>query len=62
MTPKRMYEHFQDQFPWFVSKVDKFRVNKREGGIDIFMNDGSVLNYQYGRDGWILKKGVHNGQ
>lgn len=60
MTPKSLFEHFKVQFPWFVPNVDKFKGNKSEGGIDIYMTDGTVLNYQYSRTGWLLQKGVHH--
>ncbi len=57
MIPKRLYESFKTNFPWFVDHVKKYKGNKETGGIDIFMDDGSVLNYQMNRTGWLLKRG-----
>ena len=61
MIPKRLFEYFKQDFPWYVSMVVKFRANREEGGIDIFLNDGVKLNYQKDKNGFILKGGGFHG-
>ena len=57
MTPKHTYEIFMKEFPWFVPNVVKYRANRKEGGIDIFLDNNTILNFQHSRTGWILKRG-----
>lgn len=57
MTTKHMYEIFAKEFPWFVPNVVKYQANRKEGGIDIFLDSHSTLNFQLSRTGWILKRG-----
>lgn len=57
MTPKRLYSHFCEEFPWFVPDVIKYTENRNDGGIDIFLKSGDILNYKREKKSWILKKG-----
>lgn len=56
MTPKHMYEIFKQEFPWFVPNVEKFNQNRKDGGIDIHLDNQVVLNFQVNRNGWILSR------
>ena len=57
MLPKILYDHFKKQFPWFAESAEKYMVNRKDGGIDIFLKDGTVLNFQYTeRNSWVLKR------
>jgi len=56
MTPKRLYNRFSDEFPWFVPDVIKF-TSKKDGSIDVFLKTGAILNYSCTKSGWVLKKG-----
>ncbi len=57
MTPKRLYSHFCEEFPWFVPDVIKYTENRNDGGIDIFLKSGDILNYKREKKSWVLKKG-----
>ena len=57
MLPKQQLEHFKKEFPWFADKIKKYKSNRKIGGIDIWLEDGSVLNYKIGRTGWLLQRG-----
>lgn len=59
MTPMSLYMIFKEHFPWFESHVKKYRGNHKEGGIDIFLDDGQIMNFQADseRKGqWVLKR------
>lgn len=57
MTSKKLYDRFASLCPWFTDDVIKYQGNHKEGGIDIFMKDGSILNFQIeGRSNWTLKR------
>lgn len=56
MAPKHMYEIFKQEFPWFVPNVVKFSQNRKDGGIDIYLDNQVILNFQANRNGWILSR------
>ena len=57
MLPKILYERFKQEFPWFAESSVKYMGNRKDGGIDIYLKDGTVLNFQYtDRNSWILKR------
>lgn len=59
MTPIALYAIFKEHFPWFEPHVKKYRGNRKEGGIDIFLDDGQIMNFQADseRKGqWVLKR------
>lgn len=57
MTAKRLYENFCRLFGWFVPHVTKFKENRTDGGIDIFLDTGEVMNFQADKSyGWILRR------
>ena len=59
MTPIALYAKFKEHFPWFEPHVTKYRGNRKEGGIDIFLDDGQIMNFNVDpeRKGqWILKR------
>lgn len=56
VTTKKTYEYFCQVCPWYKDDIAKYKSNK-EGGIDIFLNDGTILNFQVEKRGnWILKR------
>ena len=57
MLPKQLLEQFKKDFPWFADKVVKYKGNRKEGGVDIFLEDGTVLNYRKEKNDWLLKRG-----
>lgn len=57
MTPKHLYEIFKKEFPWFVPNVVKYKANRDEGGIDVYLDTNSILHFQVSKTGWILKRG-----
>ena len=58
MSPKRLYDRFKESFPWFVPNVVRYKENRADGGIDVYLDTGEVLNYQLGKKGsWTLKRG-----
>ena len=59
MISKRLFEHFKKDFPWYIPNISKYKANK-DGGIDIYLVDGVVLNYQNDKNGFILKGGGYN--
>lgn len=57
MIVKRIIiEKFEQDFPWF--EVAKYKVNRKDGGIDITLKDGTILNYSHTSTGWVLKGGI----
>lgn len=56
MTPKTLCSEFEKKFPWFVSQVVKYKANREVGGIDIYLDNGEILNYQQTRKAWSLIK------
>ena len=57
MTPKHLYEIFKDLFNWFVPHVTSFTTNRKDGGIDISLDTGEILNFQINKSGsWILRR------
>lgn len=58
MTPMMTYEIFKRSLPYYIPHVIRYKGSKKSGGIDIWMDDHTVLNFQTQKDGgWILKKG-----
>lgn len=57
MSPKRIYNAFCKDFPWFAADAVKFTENRKERGIDITLKSGVVLTYIPSKTGWILRKG-----
>jgi hypothetical protein len=58
MTPLAMYNIFKQHFAWLVPHVSKFKGNRNTGGIDIFMDDGTIYSFTQDPDNkksWILK-------
>jgi len=55
MTPKRLYNHFCEDFPWLVPDVIKF-TSKKDGSIDIFFKTGATFNYSCTKSGGVLKR------
>lgn len=54
---KRTYKTFCELFPYFVPNVDRYKENRKTGGIDIFLENGVKLNFKInGRTGWELKR------
>ena len=56
---KSLYQKFKEYFPWFEPHVKKYKGNRKEGGIDIFLDDGQIMNFQEDteRKGqWVLKR------
>ena len=56
MSPKHLYEIFKKEFPWFIPNVTKYQQNRTDGGIDIYLDEHTILNFQVNRTGWILKR------
>ena len=57
MTPKRQYEIFKEQFNWFTNHVVSYKANRNEGGIDISLDTGEILNFKIEKDkSWILRR------
>ena len=56
MTAKTLYSEFEKKFPWFVPQVVKYKTNREVGGIDIYLDNGEILNYQQTRKTWSLIK------
>lgn len=57
MTAKTMYERFKSLFPYLEPHAVKYQVNHQDGGIDIFMDNNTVLNFKHeSRSTWTLKK------
>lgn len=59
MTPMALYSKFKKLFPWFEQHIVKYKGNRKEGGIDIFLDDGQVMNFQEDsskKNQWILKR------
>ncbi len=56
MTPKRLFETFKREFPWFETNIVKYQANRSEGGIDIWMDTNVILNFQINKTGWVLKR------
>lgn len=61
-TAKALYSSFQRRFPWLADDASKYVSNRKDGGIDIYLDTGEVLHYVETRKGWILSKGETNGQ
>lgn len=54
---KRTYTTFCELFPYFVPNVEKYKENRKTGGIDIFLDNGVKLNFKTsGRNNWELKR------
>lgn len=62
MPPKYLYSNFERRFPWFAGHVVKYVSNRKEGGIDIYMDSGEVIFYSEQGKGWILRKGEIHGK
>lgn len=61
MSPKRLYDHFCDIFTWYKGHITKYKENKSNGGIDIFLDNGDILTFQMDKKGgWVLKRGESN--
>lgn len=57
MLPKTLYDKFKRQFPWFAETAEKYTANREDGGIDIYLKDGTILNFQFtDRNEWVLKR------
>lgn len=58
MTPIMIFNRFRAIFPEYVPHVVKYKNNKT-GGIDIWLDDGPILNFQIEKKGtsgsWVLK-------
>lgn len=58
MTPIMIFNRFKAIFPEYVPHVVKYKNNKA-GGIDIWLDDGSILNFVIESKGntgnWVLK-------
>lgn len=56
MILHNLYRSFCERFPWFVPHILKYQGNRKEGGIDIWLDTGEIMNYQETRKTWCLKK------
>ena len=60
MTPKKLFEIFKENFNWFIPHVVKFTSNRADGGIDISLDTGEILNFTVennrNKRSWILKR------
>lgn len=61
-TAKALCSSFQRRFPWLADDASKYVSNRKDGGIDIYLDTGETLHYVETRKGWILSKGETNGQ
>ena len=57
MTAKALYSAFLKLFPWMADEVEQFKTNRKEGGIDIYLETGDVLNFSMYKGTWVLKGG-----
>ena len=57
MTAKKLFDIFKQVFPWMVEDVEEYSANRKDGGIDIRMETGVTLNFQFtsGKD-WVLRR------
>lgn len=57
MTPKHLYDIFKNYFTWFAPHVTSFTTNRKDGGIDITLDTGEILNFNVDKNkNWILKR------
>lgn len=56
-TAKSLYALFEFRFPWLIPSVTKYVSNRKDGGIDIYLNTGEHLFYTENPKGWLLRKG-----
>ena len=57
MTAKALYAVFLKLFPWMADEVEQFKTNCKDGGIDIYLETGEVLNFSMSKNTWVLKGG-----
>lgn len=57
MTAKATFEHFKTLFPYLAPNAISYKINKEDGGVDIFMDNDTVFNFNIeGRNQWALKR------
>ena len=57
MTSKRQFEIFKESFNWFAEHVTSFTSNRHDGGIDITLDTGEILNFKVEKDkSWVLRR------
>lgn len=58
MNPISLYSKFKEIFPERVDHVIRYKGLRNNGGIDIYCDDGSILNFNIDKTGrWTLTKG-----
>lgn len=57
MTAKATFERFKTLFPYLAPNAISYKINKEVGGVDIFMDNDTVFNFNIeGRNQWALKR------
>ena len=57
MTAKATFERFKTLFPYLAPNAMNYKVNKEDGGVDIFMDNNTTFNFKIdGRNQWTLKR------
>lgn len=57
MSPKTLFDKFNELFNWLSEHAKKYKANRKDGGIDIYLDSGEILNFQVDKEHhWILRR------